>query len=667
MRIPRPAVAATLALALGLLSALDPAPALAQPSTNAEAETAPARFVGSESCAGCHADETEAWRGSHHALAWTPPTAEHVLGDFDDARFEGAGLAARFRTAPDGGFRIEVTEADGVRRAYPVRGVAGIAPLQQYLLETEPGRLQSFDVAWDTERGRWFHLYPDTNLPPDDGLHWTGPYKTWNARCAECHATGFDKGYDPRARTYASTQAEIGVGCESCHGPGSRHADWAEAGADPASAPPSGGFAVDFDVPRPAEGAGIASGPLAQCAGCHARREAYHPGNPPAGMAVDDAFNLALLRPGLYHADGQILDEVYVWGSFLQSKMQAKGVVCTDCHDPHQAALRLEGNDVCAQCHSPAGNPEFPSLARKTYDDPAHHFHAAGSEGAQCVNCHMIERDYMQVDGRRDHSFRIPRPDLSRITGAPDACGDCHADRGADWAAARIAEHYPQAAARPHFGVALAHGRGDPASAAGELAALALDGVQPGIARATALWLLENSGDAEAADRVAPLLSDPDPLVRAAAVGAQRSAAAPTMAGRLFPALRDPSRSVRQAAARALLDAPIARMPPAREADLNGAMREWRASLASRPDFPETHLQMAGMALTMRNFPAAEAGFREAVRLDPQRIEAWTMIARIAAATRGGDAARAAVEEALRANPGDPGLIALREQAARLP
>ena len=190
MRIPRPAVAATLALALGLLSALDPAPALAQPSTNAEAETAPARFVGSESCAGCHADETEAWRGSHHALAWTPPTAEHVLGDFDDARFEGAGLAARFRTAPDGGFRIEVTEADGVRRAYPVRGVAGIAPLQQYLLETEPGRLQSFDVAWDTERGRWFHLYPDTNLPPDDGLHWTGPYKTWNARCAECHATG---------------------------------------------------------------------------------------------------------------------------------------------------------------------------------------------------------------------------------------------------------------------------------------------------------------------------------------------------------------------------------------------------------------------------------------------------------------------------------------------
>lgn len=63
--------------------------------------------------------------------------------------------------------------------------MAGIAPLQQYLLETAPGRLQSCDVVWDGVAGRWHHLYPDQDLPPGDGLHWTGPYKTWNARCAE--------------------------------------------------------------------------------------------------------------------------------------------------------------------------------------------------------------------------------------------------------------------------------------------------------------------------------------------------------------------------------------------------------------------------------------------------------------------------------------------------
>ncbi|MEE3098690.1 MAG: multiheme c-type cytochrome, partial [Pseudomonadota bacterium] len=348
-------------LALGLFSVPKLAAQVA-PDTAESARTPPgaatgARHTGSAACADCHAAEAEAWAGSHHALAWTPPTAAHVLGDFADAEFEGGGLSARFRTGPDGRFRIEVTEADGSRRAYPVRGVAGVAPLQQYLLETAPGRLQAFDVAWDTERGRWFHLYPDQAPPPGDGLHWTGPYKTWNARCAECHATGYDKGFDPRTGAYASTQVETGVGCEACHGPGGAHADWARAGADPATRPAGSGFAVDFgglDAAR-AAGGPASQGALQQCAGCHSRREAFLTGSPPAGADYHDAYTLSLLRPGLYHADGQILDEVYVWGSFLQSKMQARGGGCVACHEPHAAARGLDRNPVSARGHTTAG------------------------------------------------------------------------------------------------------------------------------------------------------------------------------------------------------------------------------------------------------------------------------------------------------------------------
>lgn len=620
----------------------------------ASAQDAPG-YVGSGACTGCHTEAAEAWAGSHHALAWTAPSPETVVADFDGTEFEHDGMRARFRIEDDGSYRVTVTEKDGGTTDHPVHSVVGIEPLQQYLIETEPGRLQSFDVVWDTERGAWFHLYPNQDLPPDDGLHWTGSYKTWNARCAECHATGYQKNYDASARTYASAEAEIGVGCEACHGPGEAHLAWAEGreAVDTGAEPDAHGFTVDL---------GDTEAAIQQCAGCHSRREAYLDGNPLPGTPYHDAYNLALLRPGLYHADGQILDEVYVYGSFLQSKMFAQGVGCMNCHEPHGAGLVAEGNAVCTQCHSPGGDPEFPQAAGE-YDSAAHHFHEPGTAGAECRSCHMAEREYMRVDWRRDHSFRIPRPDLAAETGAPDACTDCHEDRDAGWAAETIGRWYPDSSHRGrHYGQTLARGRRDTVSSAGDLAALAADENQFGIVRATALWLLEQANDAPAAERLASLLQDDDPLIRAAAVGLQRSAPPQERVARTVGLLDDPVRSVRMAAARAMLDAPIARLPKAIAADLRRAMGEWQAAMATHLDFPETHLQMAGWALTMRNFPAAKAAFREVVRMDPQRTDAWVMLARIAAASRDAAAARSALEEALEANPGDPTLRRLLQE-----
>ena len=629
-----------------LAATLVAAPALTQ--------AAPA-YVGSEACAACHAEAAQAWAGSHHAMAWTWPSPDTVVADFDGTEFRHRGMVARFRIEPDG-YHVAVTEKDGVTTDYRVHSVAGIEPLQQYLLEIEPGRLQSFDVVWDTEEGRWFHLYPGEDLPPDDGLHWTGPYKNWNARCAECHATGFEKNYDSATRRYRSTQSEIGVGCEACHGPGSAHLEWAQSPEawKPMPGLDTHGFTQSF--------AGTEA-TIQQCATCHSRREAHGDASPLPGTPYHDAYGLSLLQPGLYHADGQILDEVYVYGSFLQAKKFSRGVSCLNCHDAHSAKPPAEGNAICTQCHAPAGNPGFPTARRAAYDTVAHHFHEPGTPGAQCRNCHAPESVYMGNDWRADHSFRIPRPDLSAATGGPDACTACHANRSPDWAAAEIAARYPENRnRRPHFGEVLAAGRTDPAAARGDLTMLAQDTTQPGIARASAMRLLESAADAALAERGAPWLTDADPMVRAAAVRLQRGAPPEEQVLRLLDALSDPVRSVRMAAAQALLGAPIARLPRATQARLDAAMAEWRAALASRLDFPETHLQLAGAALTLRAFPQAEAAFRETVYLDPQRVEAWIMLVRIAAATRGADAALGALEDALAAMPEAPALLRLREE-----
>ncbi len=374
--------------------------AVAEPADGGERSP---RHVTSQACKTCHEQQFRDWSDSHHAWAWRRPHPVNVLGKFDDASIHHNSVTTRF-SKRDERYYIETDGPDGKLREFEVKYTVGVEPLQQYLLETEPGRLQALDLAWDTTRRHWYHLYPDQELHGGDGLHWTGPYKNWNARCAECHATGYSKNYDARAGTYSSVQSEIGVGCEACHGPGEAHVAWAEAPSSYGAAPwpdlTERGFTVGFSSDK-------SDTEIEQCAGCHARREALFDGNPMPGTPFHDAYKLALLREGLYHADGSIQEEVYVYGSFLQSKMYARGVRCSDCHDPHAAQLKAEGNAVCTQCHSPAGNPRFPSLRKAVYDDPSHHFHEGGSEGAQCMSCHMIERVYMGIDGRRDHSFRI--------------------------------------------------------------------------------------------------------------------------------------------------------------------------------------------------------------------------------------------------------------------
>ena len=405
------------------------------PTASSVAVPPPATFVGAAACAGCHPDAAAAWRGSQHAVAMQPATAATVRGDFRNARVTAGGVTSTFsRRGED--FVVRTDGPDGKLADYRVTWTFGVFPLQQYLVDFPDGRKQALPLAWDTRPKadggqRWFHLYPDERIDHRDPLHWTRSQQNWNFVCADCHATNLRRNYDAATDRFATTWSEANVACEACHGPGSNHVAWAEhrPGSETWRAH---GLPIALDERRdvswtPSPTVPARSRPLAShrevetCAVCHARRRPLGLDGNPTGRLLDTHVP-ALLEPGLYEVDGQQRDEVYTWGSFVQSKMYARGVTCSDCHEPHGGKLRAPGNAVCTQCHAAA-----------TYDVAAHHHHGEGSPPSACVACHMPTRTYMVVDPRHDHGMRVPRPDLSIADGTPNACNGCHADRDASF------------------------------------------------------------------------------------------------------------------------------------------------------------------------------------------------------------------------------------------
>ncbi len=564
-------------------------------------------YVDEATCAECHAPQHRAWSGSHHDLAMQPATPETVLGDFDGARFTHGGVTSRFFVR-DGRFFVNTEGADGRLTDFELAYAFGVEPLQQYLTPFPGGRLQSLPIAWDTRRGEWFHLYPDERIPPGDALHWTGRYQTWNAMCAECHSTNLRKNYDAASDTYRTVWDVIDVGCQACHGPGGNHVEWAREGQS-RSAPDALAARLVVDL-----AASDSQTETQACAGCHAHRQRISDADRHARPLLDD-FQPSTLREGLYFPDGQIRDEVYVWGSFAQSRMHRAGVRCSNCHDPHGLGLRAEGNAVCVQCHREAPVARFPQLASRRYDTPEHHFHAPESPGAQCVSCHVPARTYMVVDERRDHSFRVPRPDLSVDLGTPNACTQCHTDETDQWAAARAAEWW-DSPRLPRFAEVLAAARRGDAEAESGLRRLADDPEQAPIVRATALEHLPQYGPG-ALEPAVSAATDGDPLVRAAAAAAMEHLEPRRRIVALVPLLDDPVRAVRIEAARALTSVPRAALDRQQAVRFDAALAELFEAESTSSDLPGTNLNLGVLHSRTGNWTAAETAYRRALDFDP--------------------------------------------------
>ena len=578
------------------------------------------RFVGAARCAPCHAKQAVAWSTSQHSLAMQRATPVTVLGDFDGARVTNAGQTTTLFRRGDR-FIANTEGEDGTLRDYEIRYTFGVSPLQQYLVELTRGRLQPLQVAWDSRpkaRGgqRWFHLTPGMRVAHTDEYHWTGRQQSWNYMCADCHSTGVRKQYDAVKDEFRTTWSDLNVGCEACHGPSSRHVSWAGSSSiarrwlwrDNGLAPMSRGAQQ-----------------IETCAQCHSRREKIADGYT-AGAAFLDFYVPSLLMSGLYHADGQQRAEVYDHASFLQSRMHRVGVTCINCHDPHAARLRKPGNQVCTQCHAPA-----------KYDSAAHHFHRKGGAGASCAACHMPVATYMLIDRRHDHSIRVPRPDRSVAFGVPNACTDCHTDRDARWAAARVAAWYPtRTPGYQRFAEAFAADENGAPGAADALALVAADTSQSAIARASALArLAAHPGDiAIAAARGGA--TDTSALVRYGAMQILYDAPPGDRMRIATPTLSDTRRALRLEAAWVL--APVrADLRDAAVDAFDRAAREFIETQRYNADRPEAHLRLGIFLERLGRAEEAATEYRGAVRLSRTYSPGYVNLAQLLY-TRGDDA-----------------------------
>jgi predicted CXXCH cytochrome family protein len=598
------------------------------------ASAASAQYVGTNGCVSCHQAEAGEWRQSQHQAAMATANQQTVKGDFADARFSYAGITSSFYRRDDK-FFVRTDGPDGKLGDFEVRYTFGVEPLQQYLIEFPDGRLQALSIAWDTrpkERGgqRWFHLYPNERITSGDELHWTRPSQNWNMMCADCHSTAVRKNYDAAANRFHTQSSEISVGCEACHGPGSQHVAWANA---PDKSRSRGDSTLGL-LARLTERRGVTwsvnvstgnatrSTPrsteheIQSCAQCHSRRgqiaDGYESGKP-----FLDYYRPALLTSPLYHADGQQRDEVYTWGSFVQSRMYARGVTCSDCHNPHTGKLRASGNAVCATCHSPA-----------KYDVVEHYRHQTGSAGASCVSCHMPATTYMVIDPRRDHSLRVPRPDLSVTLGTPNACSSCHGDRDARWAAAQIRQWYgrdPQGYQR--YAQTFAAADANDIRAQTGLRELASDDAQPPIARSTALAQLHGASSPQAFAAVVVSLRDPNPVVRLGALESV-SRLAPQQRVQLGATLlSDSVRALRIAAAQALAGASVALMTMEQRTAFQSASNEFIATQRQNADRAEGRTNLGTFLAQLGDIAGGESELKAAIRLEPRFVPAYVNLA----------------------------------------
>ncbi|MBL6766035.1 MAG: tetratricopeptide repeat protein [Verrucomicrobiae bacterium] len=396
-----------------------------------------ADYAGSASCRDCHADQFNEWKGSHHGLAERLVSTELDKEAFVPSRTIKHATQTSEARGDAGGFEFVTMGLRNKQEAFKPERAIGVSPLLQYLVDGGNGRSQAIEIAWDPHKKEWFDVYGDEDRRPGEWGHWTGRGMNWNAMCASCHNTRLLKNYDQKNDRYDTKMAEIGVGCESCHGGMKAHVDWQKEYADK-----PGQSANDPHLKRFTRDQHIDN-----CGPCHARRTELT-GDFVPGESFFDHYSLVIPdETDIFYPDGQVRDEDYEFTSFLSSRMHAAGVRCFDCHNPHSAKTRLPGNQLCLTCHN-GQNPELPNIPR--IDPIAHSHHKSETEpGGRCVDCHMPLTTYMQRHPRRDHGFTIPDPLLTKQHGIPNACNRCHEDKDADWSLGHVDNWYGDRMNRP--------------------------------------------------------------------------------------------------------------------------------------------------------------------------------------------------------------------------
>ena len=494
---------------------------------------------------------------------------------------------------------------------FKISYVFGFTPLQQYLVEFDKGRLQVLPFTWNSEKSCWYNmvdsLYKDENITSENWLHWTNQAQNWNSMCADCHSTNLKKEYNPKTKSYNTSWSEIDVSCEACHGAASKHIEWANLAEYARQDIENFGLEVKTSNVNNFEF-------VDQCARCHSRRTTFSDYYP------SDASIYNHLSPNLptepnYFIDGQIKDEDYVYGSFTQSEMYMHDVQCNDCHNSHSCELLFEKNELCLQCHK-----------AEDYDTPKHHFHKFSGEegdsvvsesgvvfqvgeGAECINCHMHGRYFMGVDYRRDHSFRIPRPDLSEKIGTPNACVQCHAEENNEWAQSYIIKWYGESRKSQYGELFFRAQNGDTTSRV-ELKKIANNELYSSAIRATAIEYLGRFQQLDYKFLYNQLLNI-DPKIRLSALRVIPLNSVENFE-KVIPLLNDETLAVRMELANKLSGLEINQIPPEYQKAFVSAVEEYIKTLEYNSDFPMGKYSLGNIYYNLKQYEKAE-GFYLAV------------------------------------------------------
>jgi len=493
-------------------------------------------YVGASACRACHPDHHASWRRTYHASMTQLPDRATVRGRFDGAAVTAFGATATpFERDGRFFFRLPAFGGEGPRDA-EVALCVGSRRYQQYFERVDGSNgvvYRRLPLLWHIGEARWLHVN-GVFLEPDDD-DWSKHQAVWNANCIFCHNTGVAPGLRPVEGTadkrFDTHVADVGIACESCHGPARAHvALYTSPLARYRAALDKSGVAAARAIVDPLRVGAAESAAL--CGQCHAQRipdpidkiwtfldsgPTYRPGGLLAGHVTPLARDTPVPSPGdpdtfrqRFWSDGTARLTAYEYVGLTQSPCFRGGrFACTSCHTMHagdvagQLAPDRLGDRACTQCHA--------AIAR---DVGAHTHHAPASSGSRCVECHMPRIVYGVLEIHRSH--RVESPDVARDVegGRPNACTACHVDRDAAWAADRMrdfwGERHRRPAVRPDGApldapeALVSLHAGDPLQRAVYVAALGrVDAAAPPATRAAALAnALVGLGDAYGAVRI---------------------------------------------------------------------------------------------------------------------------------------------------------------------
>ncbi|TYK64855.1 multiheme c-type cytochrome [Colwellia echini] len=605
--------------------------------------TIAAEFTGSKTCVNCHEQAYKDWQGSHHDMSMKHADKASVLGDFNNVSLKSddkniSKPSTFFKKGDE--FWVNIQGEDGKFHDYQIKYTFGYTPLQQYMVEFADGRVQLIPFAWDSRSKvnggqRWFNLYPDMTEKHQE-FFWTNTGQNWNYMCADCHSTNVEKKFDLKTNTYNTTFSEINVACESCHGPASDHITWSETTVGNQNTAANKGFARNLSksvsnwkiatnkktlIPESVDNS---SQQVLVCAQCHSRRTQISNNDHVQGNAFGERYLLDLISSDNYHADGQVYNENFVYGSFLQSKMYKNGVVCSDCHNPHTTELKLPVETLCLQCHQ-ANN----------YATEKHHKHQSDSSGAQCVNCHMPETTYMEIDARRDHGFHIPTPNLAKKLGTPDTCLTCHEDKNSEWSANKVNTWYPNShieeekAFVPIF-TASTMTLTEPQllGVTEQLSRIAQNKAYSSIIRASALTKMANTSNTNTIIAIARAAKDPDEYIRLGAIEGAQSMASAERWRILSPLLNDKVLTVRTNAAYSLVTL-WEQLSSDQQSQLIPALNEYIASQEYNNDRSFAHSNIGIVLASQGNTEEAIKAFNKGIAIEPSFAQTYLNLSQL--------------------------------------